>query len=400
MLYHYLASDKNGKVSEGDLDADSLNGVLQHLVGQDLRPISVKPIQEKRRVRFLGSGIKIADKVFLAKYLALMLRVGTDLLAAIDILILDFENPAMKNLLLEVRDNLVRGRPFYEVFGRYPNTFSLVFVNLIKSAEASGNLQQTFEDLSVSLAEEAELRSQIRSALIYPIILIVFAVSIFTFISTFALPKIAAVFEDSNVEPPFFSQLVFGVGLFVNDHVILFLGSLIGITAFLIVFFKYTLAGKRVADRLFSNLPFIRKIYRDLAVQRFASTLSSLMKAGLPIVQAIDITADTVGYQALRISLLRISREGLAKGLTIGEAFRRETAFPRVVTNLVAISEKAGHLEEVLNTLANFYAVNLKSLIKSLVSFLEPVLLVVMGVMVGMIALSVIVPIYQLATTF
>ncbi len=402
MLYHYIAADKEGKASEGEVDAENLRGVLQQLVSQGLRPISVKPIQELKGAhrRFLGGGIKIADKVFLTKYLALMLRVGTDLLSAINILIVDFDSPMMKNLLLEVRDNLVHGRPFFEVFGRYPKVFSPVFVNLVRSAEASGNLQQTFEDLSESLTAEAELRSQIRSALIYPILLLVFALVIFIFIATFALPKIANVFADSTVQPPFFSRIVFGVGLFINAHIVGFIATIIGVTGLSIYFFKFNLAGRRFADRAFGRLPVIRKVYRDLAIQRFAATLSSLMKAGLPIVQAINITADTVGYEELKTSLHRIAEEGLSRGLTIGESFRREVIFPRVVTNLVAISEKAGHLEEVLKTLANFYAANVNSLIKSLVAFLEPILLIAMGLLVALIALSIIVPIYQLATQF
>jgi type II secretory pathway component PulF len=131
-----------------------------------------------------------------------------------------------------------------------------------------------------------------------------------------------------------------------------------------------------------------------------ASTMSSLMRAGLPIVQTITIAADTVGLDSYRTALLRIANDGLAKGLTIGEAFRRETVFPKMVVNLVAISEKAGHLEEVLDTLAQFYESNIDGNIKALVSLLEPAMLLIMGVMVAVIALSIIVPIYQLTTSF
>lgn len=401
MLYHYVAVDKTGKVTEGEVDADSMTGVLRYLAGRELGPISVMPVKEvKLGRRRLFGGIKIADKIFLTKYLSLMLQVGTDLLSAINILIIDFDNPAMKNLLLEVRDNLVKGRPFYEAFGRYPKYFSPVFVNLVKSAEASGNLQKTFEELSVSLGEEAELRGRIRSALIYPIILLVASSVVLLFISTFALPRIANIFSQSEIQPPLFSRVVFGIGLFIDAHVISILVITALVVGFSIYFFKFNLLGRRLFDRFLDYVPVIRKVRRQLAVQRFAATLSSLMKAGLPITEAINITADTVGLEEVKLSLKRVSQEGLAKGLTIGEAFRREPVFPRVVTNLVAISEKAGHLEEVLKTLANFYATNIDSVIKTLVSFLEPVLLTIMGLVVAVIALSIIVPIYQLTAQF
>ena len=158
--------------------------------------------------------------------------------------------------------------------------------------------------------------------------------------------------------------------------------------------------GKRIFDRIVTNLPLIRGIYRDIAVQRMASTMSSLMKAGLPITETITVAAETVGLREYKYALLRVANEGLAKGLTIGEAFKRETVFPKAVTNLVAISEKAGHLEEVLATLADFYGANIDSSIKAAVSLIEPMMLLMMGIIVGVIALSIIVPIYQLTTQF
>jgi type IV pilus assembly protein PilC len=401
MLFHYLAADKNGKILESDFDADNLAQVLQYLAGKDLRPVAVKPVQAKTsRFNLLSGKITIADKVFLTKYLALMLRVGTDLLAAINILIADFEKASMKNLLLEVRENLTKGKPFYTAFEAHPQDFSGVFVNLVKAAEASGNLQRTFEELSTSLQAEAELRTRIRSALVYPIILLCTSLFVFIFLITFALPKIARVFADSGVNPPPFSRIVFGIGLFINDHILGF-----GIALFVLLgpgtwFFWKTRIGRLMAQRTISRLPIIRNIYRDLAIQRFASTFSSLMKAGLPILQTTKITADVVGTEEFRVALIRVADDGLAKGLTMGDAFRRETAFPRVVTNLVAISEKAGHLEEVLQTLSEFYAANVDSSVRALVAFLEPALLLSMGILVATIALSIIIPIYQLTTQF
>lgn len=401
MLYHYLAADKNGKITEGDFDADSLEQVLRFLGGKGLRPVSVKPIKETvSGLQALTGGIKLADKVFLTKYLSLMLRVGTDLLSAINILIADFDKPAMKSFLLEVRENLTKGQPFYTAFERHPKVFSVVFVNLVKAAEASGNLQQTFEDLSRSLQEEAELRGRVRGALIYPIILLFTSILVFLFLVTFALPKIARVFSDTGVNPPFFSRIVFGVGLFVNDHIWWFLGAFLFLVGPGALFLWRTQTGRHMVARVFGKMPVVRNIYRDLAVQRFAATFSSLMKAGLPIMQTTQLTAEVVGAEEFRVSLNRIANEGLAKGLTIGEAFRRETVFPKVVTNLVAISERAGHLEEVLNTLADFYSSRVDSSVKALVAFLEPALLLGMGIMVAAIALSIIVPIYQLTAKF
>jgi type IV pilus assembly protein PilC len=216
----------------------------------------------------------------------------------------------------------------------------------------------------------------------------------------FALPKIAKVFGDTGVNPPAFSRVVFAVGLFFGDHALAIVLSLIvvGISSF--VFFGKTLVGRQMMSRVLSRTPVIRNVYRDLAIQRFASTFSSLLAAGLPIIETTKITADVVGSEEFKVSLIRIADEGLAKGLTIGEAFRREVIYPKVVTNLIAISEKAGHLEEVLDTVSEFYTSNVDNSVRTMVSFLEPVLLMFMGGMVAVIALSIIVPIYQLTNQF
>ena len=403
MLFHYVAVEPSGTLTEGDFEADTLNDVLHNLAGKDLRPVSVKPVKQASQANFFDrifGGINTSDKVFLTKYLALMLRVGTDLLSAIDILITDFDKPAVRNFLLEVRENLSKGKPFYEAFAARPGTFSPTFTSLVKAAEASGSLEKTFEDLSVSLEGEAELRSKIRSAMIYPVILLTMMSAIIIFLVTFVLPKLANVFSTSGVQPPAFSQLVFAVGLFVGANLGIIIPLVIGVIAACVWAVYKTETGKRALDRFITSVPLIRGITRDLAVQRMASTMSSLMKAGLPITETITVAADTVGLRDYKFALLRVANEGLAKGLTIGDAFKRETVFPKSFVNLIAVSEKAGHLEEVLDTLANFYGSNVDANIKAVVSLIEPLMLLLMGVMVAVIALSIIVPIYQLTTQF
>ena len=400
MLYHYSASDKNGKLTEADFEADTLNQVLKFLAGRNLRPISVKPVQQREAAfRRIFGGINLTDKIFLTKYLSLMLSVGTDLLSAINILVAEFDKPSVKNFLLEVQDNLSHGQQFYKAFERYPMVFSVTFVSLIKAAEASGTLEKTFADLSTALAREAELRNKVRSALAYPIILLVISLIVVLFLTIFALPRIANVFAESGVTPPAFSRVVFAIGLFMGANTLSIMGILGVLTFGGGYFFWYTELGRRLLGRAFAKFPLTRKVYRELALQRFASSLSSLMRAGLPIVQAVNITAETVGAEEYKFALQRIASEGISKGLTIGDAFRRETVFPRVVTNLIAVSENAGHLDEVLSTIADFYAANIDSDLKTIIALLEPALLLTIGMLVGIIALSIILPIYQLTSS-
>lgn len=399
MKFHYLASQPNGKVLEGNEEAAGTSELLTMLASRGLKPISIKQLKGEAAFsasgKFFGRKVTIADKMFLTKYLAIMLKVGIDLFQAINILLADFQKSTLRALLTEIRENLEKGQPLYVTFAKYPQHFSAVFINLVKAGEASGNLDDIFEKLSVTLEKEKELRGKIRGALVYPILLLILSFAILIFLTTFALPKLAAVFLGGGFNPPLFSRIVFGVGLFINQYLWYLLGGLVAIVVAVLLFGR-SLTGKRFFKGLFTRLPIVKKIIYQLAIQRFAGTLSSLLNAGVPIIDALKITADAVGHPEIRDSLMRIANEGVTKGLSLGEAFRKETSFPFVVTNLVAISEKAGHLSDILETLNRFYETEIDASIKAAVTFIEPVMLLGIGAVIGLIALSIIIPVYQL----
>lgn len=383
------------------MEAKDVAGVLEFLSSHGLKPISIKPVGRSEAGGSLTRGrITITDQIFISKYLSLMLKLGTGLLQAINILIEDFDKRAVRSFLMEVRSNLEQGQQFFTAFARYPKVFSQVYVNLIRAGETSGNLDSVFENLTNSLTKEKMLKDQIRSALVYPILLLSASIVILVFLVMYALPKIANVFEQGGFTPPLFSRIVFAVGLFFAQYgfIVIFLavaGSIAGT-----FFYKNSLTFRKLVSGLVKEIPVVKDLVNKIALQRFAATLSSLIKAGIPLTDALEITAQAVGNVELRDSLVRISREGLAKGLTVGEAFKKEPVFPKTVVNLIAISEKAGHIEDVLGTLADFYSSEIDSSLKSLVSFLEPVMLMLIGIVVGLIALSIIIPIYQLTTQF
>jgi len=403
MLFHYIASQPDGRIIENDVEANDVGQVLTFLSSQGFKPVSVKAVSKATqtgRKEIFGSKISLTDQVFISKYLALMLKIGTGLLQAINILIDDFSKPAVRGFLLEVRSNLEKGQPFFAAFARYPKTFSQVYINSVKAGEAAGNLEYIFENLSASLTKEKALRDQVKGALFYPIILLGASVLILIFLVVFALPKIAKVFTESGFEPPLFSKIVFAVGLFLGKFGLYVIVGLVILVAIIIVLYKTSFAFKKMMVGIFSGLPLVRDVTKKMAIQRFAATLSTLIKAGMPLTDALEITSDSITQFQLKEALVRISRDGLAKGLTVGEAFKREPYFPKTVVNLIAISEKAGHIEEVLATLADFYAAEVEGSLKMLVAFLEPIMLLSIGLIIGVIALAIVVPIYQLTVQF
>ncbi|MFA7295227.1 MAG: type II secretion system F family protein [Candidatus Paceibacterota bacterium] len=402
MLFHYLAQDKQGRIKEGNISQANLKLALDFLVTQNLKPISVKPVPYviKKRFLFFKETLSLTDKVFLTKYLSLMLRVGTDLFSAIDILIEDFESGPSRRFLLEARANLEQGKPFWYSFSQHPEYFSPVVVNLIKAGENSGNLETTLNQVSVDLERERNLTSKVKSALIYPLLLVVASFAMVIFLVTFAIPKLGDMFLNMGKDVPVYTRVVLTVGMFLNRNIFWVVPLMVGIPLGLFFYFSKTKKGKEMFNDLLEKIPVARDLISKLALERFASVLSSLIKAGMPIIQALETTAKAVSHPKYEAALLRISKEHLVKGLSLGEAFKREKVFPAVVSNLLVIGEKAGQIEDILRTLAGFYETEIDVNLKTLVSLIEPVMLIIMGVVVGGIALSLIVPVYQLVSQF
>jgi len=403
MLFHYLAQDFKGRIKEGNVNQPNLKAALEYLASQNLRPVSVKPVSfeaKKGTLNLFKEKLTLTDKVFLTKYLALMLKVGTDLFSAIDILIEDFESGPARRFLLEIRSNLEQGKPFWFTFSKHPEYFSAVVANLLKAGETSGNLESTLAQVSQDLERERDLSSKVRSALIYPALLLVASFFMIVFLVTFAVPKLGEMFMSTGKPLPTYTKIVLGTGMFLNRYIYIFVPLFIIVPLGLFFYFSKNKTGRLQFTKILEKIPAARNLIDKLALQRFSSVLANLIKAGMPIVQAIEVTAQAVGNPKYEAALRRISKEYLAKGLSIGDSFRKEKAFPPVVINLLAIGEKAGHTEEILNTLANFYESEIDVSLKTLVSFIEPAMLLFLGVVVGGIALSLIVPVYQLVSQF
>ncbi|MFB6212649.1 MAG: type II secretion system F family protein, partial [Candidatus Magasanikbacteria bacterium] len=289
---------------------------------------------------------------------------------------------------------------FYTTFENYPKVFSPVYINLIKAGEKAGNLDEVTQNITQSLTKEKELKEKLKSALIYPSLLLGISVLVLIFLVTFALPRIANVFLKSGFEPPLFSKIVFSVGLFLGKIWYLVLGGILGLVGLSYYLYQTSLFFRKFFWSIIGEIPVVSGVIKKKAIQRFSSTTSSLIRAGIPITRSLKITAQATGNVQLKNALIRIADEGLSKGLSMGEAFKREPFFPNMVVNLISIAEEAGHLEGVLSTLSDFYRKEVDNSVKRMVSFLEPALLLFIGVVIGTIALAIIVPIYQLTTQF
>ncbi|MDD3156046.1 MAG: type II secretion system F family protein [Candidatus Pacebacteria bacterium] len=402
MLFHYTAFDQRNIYVEGDVDMPALEDVLKYLSNQRLKPIKVVPVNTKsnsKNIVLFQKGISLTDQIFLFKYLGLMLKVGTDILKAVDVLMQDYEKGPVKTFLLQSRSNLEKGNPFYLTFEQNEKTFSYVTINLIKAGEKSGTLQTTLEKISVNLEKDKELRGKVISALTYPIILVVMMSVLMVFLMIFLFPKMGASFTQAGLKLPAFTKLLFDISNFFNANMTMVIsGMFIFPLIFYLYFFK-TKAGKKQFNVMVRKLPPIRNFLNKMALQRLTSTLSSLIKAGMPLIESLKISSEAVGEETFRISLSNVATY-LTQGLTIGEAFRQEKSFPKYLSNLLAIGEKAGHIDEILFTLSDFYEKEIEAALKSLVALIEPIMLILMGGVIGGVAIAVILPMYQMLGNF
>lgn len=402
MLFHYTAFDQRNIYVEGDVDMPALEDVLKYLSNQRLKPIKVVPVNTKsnsKNIVLFQKGISLTDQIFLFKYLGLMLKVGTDILKAVDVLMQDYEKGPVKTFLLQSRSNLEKGNPFYLTFEQNEKTFSYVTINLIKAGEKSGTLQTTLEKISVNLEKDKELRGKVISALTYPIILVVMMSVLMVFLMIFLFPKMGASFTQAGLKLPAFTKLLFDISNFFNANMTMVIsGMFIFPLIFYLYFFK-TKPGKKQFNVMVRKLPPIRNFLNKMALQRLTSTLSSLIKAGMPLIESLKISSEAVGEETFRISLSNVATY-LTQGLTIGEAFRQEKSFPKYLSNLLAIGEKAGHIDEILFTLSDFYEKEIEAALKSLVALIEPIMLILMGGVIGGVAIAVILPMYQMLGNF
>ena len=397
MRFHYIAAHPDGKVTEGNAEAKGLTEVLTYLAEQGLRPISVKPIGS-----VIGSSsrgvfretITLTDTIFLARYLALMLKIGTDLFKAIDILIADFDKRIMKDFLGEIRSSLEKGQPFYSVFARYPQYFSSVFVNMVKAGETSGTLDEILDRLATYLEKVSSLQKKITSALIYPFVVSLMAVGITLFLLIYIIPIFKNIFSGFGAELPTPTLVLIFISDFLKAY-FLFIAIFFGICAFLLARYIKSNKGRMVFDSLLLRLPIFGILFRKVAISKFTRTLSTLIKSGVPILAALEIVGKTSGNRVVEAAVENV-KNNVREGENIAEPLARSKIFPPMVVRMVAVGEQAGELEKMLSKIADFYDEQVDAAVGGLTSMIEPLIIAFLGLVIGSIVVCMFLPIFKI----
>ncbi len=400
----YEAADKKGVIVKGELEAASKEDVVEHLEKKNFIPVVVEEKQKAEQAEGLASisffeRIKPADRIVFIRNLSATIKAGLNILDAINILILDTVNVAMKRVLSAARENLERGQPLSRAFEEHKKDFPAVFVGMLKAGEASGRLEEVLDELEIHLTKEYELARKIKSALAYPVLLLIASVGVVVLLMAFVLPRLAQSFTAGGVQLPLITRVVVAASKVVTFSPLLDLIVVAGL-AFFFLYFRKTALGRKVVGIIISHIPIAKELVKKVALVRFTRTFSSLIASGTSAVESLTLSADAVGNADYREAILATA-EKIKTGVSVSESFgERPDLFPHLLISMITVGEKTGSLENILKTFSNFYDQEVDNTLKDFVTFLEPVMLLAMGLIIGAIAISILLPIYQLVGKF
>ncbi len=401
--FTYSARTKAGTVQKGTLIALDRSAAAASLLDKGMVPILVKEQVAKVAgsgnplAKLFGSRVKLQDKVIFTRQFATMINAGVPLAQSLAILQEQSESKALQAAVSDIAKQVQGGATLANALSSHPDIFNAIYVNMVRAGEAGGILDQVLERLATQQEKDAEIVSKIRSAMIYPSVVSFVTVCAFFFLMTVIVPKLASIFRESGAALPIYTQIMLTISdALVNYGVFLAIGAVIGGVAF--VRWARTPLGKRVLDRVLIKLPILGPILVKVNVARFARTFGSLMAAGISVVEAVNATRSALGSSVYQDELDTIARE-IKNGRPLSEQLKKSKNFPAIVGQMASVGEETGELDDILLKLAVFYEKEVDTVIEGLTSIIEPLLMVVLGGMVGFIVISVFGPISSISSS-
>jgi type IV pilus assembly protein PilC len=392
ITFTYTARTKAGAVQKGNLEASDQAAAAAVLIDRGLVPILIKAPKAGAGGGLLGglklgNRVKLVDKVIFSRQFATMIDAGVPITQALNILRTQTSNKHFQKVITDCGKRVEGGSTLSSAMKTHPDVFSPVYINMVKAGEAGGLLDEVLERLAVQQEKDAEIVGKVRGAMVYPAILLTVTLGAFIFLMTYLVPHMSTIFASLDVPLPWYSQLMLTISSFLVHYGVLVLVALVAIAA---VSFRFarTTRGKRLIDRILIRLPIFGPIVVKVNVARFARTFGSLMAAGLSVLEALSTTADSLGNSVFQDSLQEIAREVKA-GKPIAAPLGKLTVFPPIVQQMVTVGEETGKLDEILLKLAGFYEREVDTVVASLTSIIEPLLIVILGGVVGFVVIGV-----------
>jgi general secretion pathway protein F len=401
-VFEYKALDGRGKTIEGLKEADSPKTLRATLRRENIFLTEVLGQKEaaaakKREVsvrRFVGSRISTDDVAITTRQLAVLVGAGVPLVEALNALVDQVDHERMKRVVSDVKQRVNEGSSLADAMAMHPRVFTTLYVNMIRAGESSGALEIVLVRLADFTESQARLRSKVIGTLTYPAAMLAIGVVIMGILFTVVIPKITKIFDETRVTLPWTTRALIGFSTTVHDWWWLFFGAFAG-AVWLAERYRRTPDGRSRWDKWVLTAPVFGSLIRQIAIARFSRTLGTLLKSGVPLLAALDIVKNILGNVRLA-KVIEESREAIKEGESIAAPLKRSGEFPPLVYHMVAIGERTGQLEEMLNNVANAYEAQVETKIGALTSLLEPFMIVGMGVVVAFIVFSILMPILQI----
>ncbi len=396
--FRYKAVDAAGRTVTDTLEAASLDQVGDRLVSQGLVPVTIKPVA--RRVKTAGpragSGqVRDEELVLFTTQLATMLRAGVPILRSVEILESEAENSRLKAVCTAMAADIRSGAPLHTALARHPGVFPALYRNMVTAGEASGNLPQVLQRLIYIISHEQKVRSEIRSVLQYPIMVLVVLVGSMAILLTTVVPRFAQVYRSAGIELPLPTRICIAMSDFLRDQwVLALLGVVVAVVGFTVL--RRTPKGAYWMDHLVLKLPYVGPVMTKAALSRFASIFSILQASGVGMLDAIDILAGTLGNRAM-VHEFRKVQEKVEHGHGLSRPLAAARYFTPMFVSMVAIGEETGKLDEMLREISAHYDAEVEFATKRLTGAIGPMLIVVLAVVVGFFALAVYMPMWDIA---
>lgn len=401
-VFQYVAtSERTKKTSKGTIDAANEAGVIEALKKQNLRPLSINLEKKSSPLGgslFRSNHVKSDDLVIFTRQLSAMVGAGVPLLRSLNSLAQHSESVGLKTVLLEVIKDVEGGSSLGSALQKHPNTFSDVYVNMVRAGEAAGILDDILKRLALQQEKNATIRKKIKGAMTYPMVLLVITVLAFFGLMIFVIPKIGEIIGSlggPDAELPILTQVMLGTSQFLLQYGVFVIILLIGGIMLLLRYIK-TPPGRKMLHSLVLKVPAVKGIIRKVVVARFARTFSALNGAGVTILETMTVTAHALGNVVYEESLLK-AVEKVKNGQQLSQVLEQDGLYPAIVSQMLAVGEETGQTDVVLVKVAEFYEEEVDTAINGLSSIIEPIMIVIMGGAVGLIAASVMGPIANLA---
>lgn len=402
MQFSYQARTPEGELRKGIVDAPTVDIAIASLQRKNLIVVSVHVAEEKRpllaRSITLFDRVKTRDVVILSRQLATLFQAKVPVVGSLKIIAEETTSALLKKELSAIQDDIQGGSSMSQAMARHPAVFSSFYVNMVRSGEESGKLDEVFSYLADYLERSYELIAKAQNAMIYPAFVLAAFFAVVTLMLVVVVPKLTEIIEETSQELPIFTRVLLAVSKVAQDF--WFIGLLIltigGIAAW---HYSQSNEGQMAFHRLQLSIPLIGGLYRKMYMSRIADNLQTLSSGGIPIIRCLEITADVVGNAVYRAIILD-AIEGVKGGATISGAFARYNDIPPLMTQMIRIGEETGRLDQILKSLATFYRKEVDSLVDNLINLIEPILILVLGVVIGGMVAAILLPIYNIASSF